>query len=386
MSFRAVYTGTRPGVPPPSGRGRGGGDAGSLLPGVLPPELIVHACGVMDKHAFVTYRLNHNHHNHHNHHNNLRSHFGSRPFRAQLDNQFVVCREMVWFSVILGLMSSGLLPRVCASGVPGQSKTHGQSGFENDFGDLVTDLPAALVAFDVPAAFCATVVFVDAAMIAYDYWGLMIGAALSVYVDAAILCSQKMMNGLVFERFLELLDVFPDSMAHSGLSICVSPCGLMAWLSGAHLVAEMCGCGFRSSCCNVVPVFGTVFGGCYRVGVCWVAATTRAALVELFDMRILHAAAANVAAILSLDLINFVVTSEAFATEYVCNVLEQHAAAASAAALRWNFQFHFDLGRRVRVCFIGFLVLAIWNGCALCWVFGIYLVEKSLRLLWARGR
>ena len=37
--FLAVYTGTRPGVPPPSGRGRGGGDAGSLLPGVLPPEL-----------------------------------------------------------------------------------------------------------------------------------------------------------------------------------------------------------------------------------------------------------------------------------------------------------------------------------------------------------
>ena len=36
--FLAVYTGTRPGVPPPSGRGRGGGDAGSLLPGVLPPE------------------------------------------------------------------------------------------------------------------------------------------------------------------------------------------------------------------------------------------------------------------------------------------------------------------------------------------------------------
>ena len=36
--FRAVYTGTRPGAPPPSGRGRGGGDAGSLLPGVLPPN------------------------------------------------------------------------------------------------------------------------------------------------------------------------------------------------------------------------------------------------------------------------------------------------------------------------------------------------------------
>ena len=38
MFFCAVYTGTRPGVPPPSGRGRGGGDAGSLLPGVLPPN------------------------------------------------------------------------------------------------------------------------------------------------------------------------------------------------------------------------------------------------------------------------------------------------------------------------------------------------------------
>ena len=35
---RAVCTGTRPGLAPPSGRGRGGGDAGSLLPGVLPPE------------------------------------------------------------------------------------------------------------------------------------------------------------------------------------------------------------------------------------------------------------------------------------------------------------------------------------------------------------
>ena len=38
LTFRAVYTGTRPGVPPPSGRGRGGGDAGSLLPVVLPPN------------------------------------------------------------------------------------------------------------------------------------------------------------------------------------------------------------------------------------------------------------------------------------------------------------------------------------------------------------
>ena len=75
------------------------------------------------------------------------------------------------------------------------------------------------------------------------------------------------------------------------------------------------------------------------MGVCWVAATTRAALLELFDMRILHAAAASAAAILYLDLNNFVVTSEVSATEYVCNVLEQHAAAASAAALRETFNF-----------------------------------------------
>ena len=199
--------------------------------------------------------------------------------------------------------------------------------------DLVTDLLAAFVAFDVPAAFCAPEVFVDAATTACDYWGLMIGAALSVYVDAAVLCSQKMMNGWVFERFLELLEVFLESMAHSGFSISVSSCGLMAWLLGAHLVAEMCGCGFGSSCCNVVLVSGTVFGGCYRMGVCWIAATTRAALVELFDKRILHAAAANVAAILCLDLINFVVTSEAFPIEYLCNMRKQHAAAASAAAI-----------------------------------------------------
>ena len=34
----AVYTGTRPGSPLPSGRRRGGGDAGSSLPGVPPPK------------------------------------------------------------------------------------------------------------------------------------------------------------------------------------------------------------------------------------------------------------------------------------------------------------------------------------------------------------
>ena len=191
--------------------------------------------------------------------------------------------------MILGLMSSGLLPRVCASWVPGRSKTHGQSGLENDFGDLVSDLLAAIVAFDVPAAFCALEVFVDAAMIAYDYLGMIVGAALSVYVDAAAaLCSQIILNGWIFERFLELLEVFPEYLAHSGLSICVSSCGLMAWLLGAHLVAEMCGCGFDSSCCNVVPVVGTVLRGCDCVGGCWFAATFRAAFAELFNMKILH--------------------------------------------------------------------------------------------------
>ena len=86
---------------------------------------------------------------------------------------------------------SGLLSRVCAFGMPGQCKTHGHSGFENDFEDLESDLLAASVANDVPAAFCAPEVFVDAAMIAYDNWGLMLGAALSVYEDAAMLCFQK---------------------------------------------------------------------------------------------------------------------------------------------------------------------------------------------------
>ena len=231
----------------------------------------------------------------------------------------------------------------------------------------------------------------------------MIGAPLSVYVDAAVLCSQNMMNGWIFERFLELLEVFPESLAHSGLSICVPSCGLMAWLLGAHLVAEMCGCGFGTSCCNVVLVFGTVLRGCDSVGVCWIAATIRAALAELFNMKILYAAAASVAALLGLDVINNLVTSEASATEYLCNkrkqhaaaasaaailcldlnnfavtseasatvymfnMFEQHAAAASAAALRGTFNFASIFGRCVRVCSAGFLDLVIWNACLLCW-------------------
>ena len=51
----------------------------------------------------------------------------------------------------------------------------------------MTDLPAAFVANDVPAAFCAPGVFVDAAMIASDSWVSMLGAALSAFDDAAIL-------------------------------------------------------------------------------------------------------------------------------------------------------------------------------------------------------
>ena len=89
----------------------------------------------------------------------------------------------------------------------------------------------------------------------------------------------------------------------------------------------------------MVPVFGTVLRGCDCVGVCWIAAAIRAALAELFNMKILHAAAASVAALLGLDVINFVVTSEASATEYLCNMRKQHAAAASAVALRVTFNF-----------------------------------------------
>ena len=105
---------------------------------------------------------------------------------------------MVWLSVILGLMSSGLLPRVCAFGVPGQSKTHGNSGFENDVEDLVTDLPAAFVANDVPAAFYAPAVFVYAAMVASGSWFSMLGAALSAFDDAAMLCvHESLLNHVV---------------------------------------------------------------------------------------------------------------------------------------------------------------------------------------------
>ena len=66
-------------------------------------------------HIHLTTLLNHS----------VSSHFGSS---AELDILFVVCRGMMWLSVIPGLMSSGLLPRVCAFGVPGQCKTHGHSG------------------------------------------------------------------------------------------------------------------------------------------------------------------------------------------------------------------------------------------------------------------
>ena len=130
-----------------------------------------------------------------------------------------------------GLMSSGLLPRVCAFWVPGQGKTHGHSGFENDFEDLETDLPAAFVANDVPAAFCAPDVFVDATMIASDSWVSMLGAALSAFED--MLCFQKsewhgetgvsclMKNEGFWGRFLELSGVLL-TMANSGSTLFVS--------------------------------------------------------------------------------------------------------------------------------------------------------------------
>ena len=151
-------------------------------------------------------------------------------------------------------MSPGLLPRVCAFGVPGRGKTHGHSGFENDFGDLETDLPAAFVANDVPAAFCAPEVFVDALMIASNIWVSMLGSALS-----AMLCFQKsewngetgvsflMKNEWFLGRFLELSGVLL-TMVNSGSSLFVSLCGLMASMYGAifGLMAEMGGCG---SCC-----------------------------------------------------------------------------------------------------------------------------------------
>ena len=82
-------------------------------------------------------------------------------------------------------MSSGLLPRQC--------KTKGHSGFENDLEDLESELLAAFVAIDVPAAFCAPEVFVDAAMIASDSWVSVLGAALSAFDDAVMLCSQESM-------------------------------------------------------------------------------------------------------------------------------------------------------------------------------------------------
>ena len=95
--------------------------------------------------------------------------------------------------------------------------------------------------------------------------------------------------------------------------------------------------------CLRLPVVGTVLRGCDYVGVCWFAATFRAAFAVLFNMKILHAAAAPEAATLLLDLNNFAVTSEA-ATEYMFNMFEQHAAAASADALRGTFNFAAILG------------------------------------------
>ena len=132
----------------------------------------------------------------------------------------------------------------------------------------------------MPAAFCAPEVSVDAAMIASDFWDLMPGASLSAFEDAAMLCFQTsecewngetgashlMKKGWVLGRFLVHSGVLPPFMANS---LGVSPSGLMAWMSGAHLVAEMGGCGFGASCCSMVPVFGAMMCGCcHRAGWC----------------------------------------------------------------------------------------------------------------------
>ena len=176
--------------------------------------------------------------------------------------------------MILGLMSPGLLPRVCASWVPGQSKTHGHSGFENDVEDLVTDLPAAFVANDVPAAFYVPEVFVDAAMIASDYWGSLFGAALSAFIDA-MLCLQtddfgvsSLMKVYGFgERFLVSSGML-RIVSHSGPFRLVPSRGLMA-------VPGCCSCDFgvlaewNGGCCSwFVGVIAELNGCCsWFVGV-----------------------------------------------------------------------------------------------------------------------
>ena len=195
-------------------------------------------------------------------------------------------------------------------------------------------------------------------MIAFDSGVSMLGVALSSFEDAAMLCCQKtewcgergvshlMESGWFWRRFLNHFGVFLGMMANSGSSLVVSPCGLMAWMYGAifSLVAEMGGCGFGASCCSVVLAFEAAMGGCcYRVGCCLgcclVVAKARAAFVELFFMTIRPAAAAILAAFQSYNFDSFRVAPEAPACEYLCNMRDQHAAAATAAALGETFTF-----------------------------------------------
>ena len=108
-------------------------------------------------------------------------------------------------------MSFRLLPPVCAFGVPGQAKTQGRSGFETDqknFGMFDSGLLAASVASDWHAAFIEPEVFVVAALNAIDWvivsplWFACVatlGAVLSAFGFAAMMCFQRFVTGALME-------------------------------------------------------------------------------------------------------------------------------------------------------------------------------------------
>ena len=105
----------------------------------------------------------------------------------------------------------GLSPPVCAFGVPGQGETHGSSGFETDLknvGMFDSGSLAASVASDWPAAFIEPEVFVVAALNAF-VWVIVgplvfacvatLGAVLSAFWFAAMMCLQRFVTGALME-------------------------------------------------------------------------------------------------------------------------------------------------------------------------------------------